>query len=31
LKGEADNIIKKAMNGLKASEKALKSRDKSPV
>ena len=31
LQGEADNIIKRAINGLKASEKALKSRDKSPV
>lgn len=31
LQGEADNLIKRAINGLKASEKALKSRDKSPV
>lgn len=31
LEGDAKNIIKNAINGLKASEKALKSRDKSPV
>lgn len=31
LEQEADNIIKKAMNGLRASEKALKSRGKNPV
>lgn len=31
LKGDATNLIKRAITGLKASEKALKSRDKSPV
>lgn len=31
LEYEADNIIRKAMNGLRASEKALKNRDKNPV